>query len=120
MAGFQFPSLIPKVAPTLAGGLVLPPPGQPGVAVTPAAGVHLDIHKLVEDELKRATGTGALDGKTMAVLSVTTDRGVNLAVAHRETVETGLFRGQWTTELWVGKHFDKAPPAGGVQIIFAR
>lgn len=96
--------------------LILPPPGQQGVAVAAATAVSLDIHKLVADSLKNVP-----EGHTMAALSITTDRGVNLAIAHRDIVEQGILHGEWTTELWIGKSgWTSAVPEGGVQIMFSR
>lgn len=100
-------------------GLILPPLGEKGVAVARATAVHIDIHKEVARVL-----TGVKPGATMAALSITTDAGVNLAIAHKKIITSGpdfLKGGEWGVELWIGKSgWDRTPPAGGVQIMFSK
>lgn len=85
-----------------------PPPAPPGVATVRTPAVHLDIQREVAAML---AGVGA--GRTMAVLTVRTGRGINLAVAHK-------WNHQWSTELWVGKSGWDQPVAGGVAVAFSR
>lgn len=92
-----------------------PPPGVPGVVVLPPPAVHLDIHTQVQKFLKAELK----DGQTMAMLSLTTDQGLNLAIAHKEKVTEGFFEGDWIVESWIGKSgFDK-PLAGGIQVMWS-
>ena len=80
-----------------------------GVVTVPQSSVHLDIQRHVAQMLE-----GVPEGRTMAVVSILTDKGLNLAVAHK-------FNQAWSTALWVGKSgWDKEPLAGGVTVSFSR
>lgn len=86
-----------------------------GVVTVPPSAVHLDIHKAVQQALQ-----GVKDGQTMAVVNVQTGRGVNLAIAHRERVTTGVFKGDWIVETWVGKSGWQQPVEGGATLAWSR
>ena len=83
-----------------------------GVVTVPARDVHIDIQAEVAKSLKDVP-----DGKTMAILSLQTHAGGNLAVAHR-------FNKHWGVVAWVGKSgWDqplKRSAAGGVSIAYSR
>lgn len=96
-------------------GVLQPPPLLPGVVITPPAAVHIDVHDQVSKFLK----TEVAPGKTVALVSLTTDRGLNFALAHKRTVTEGFLEGDWVVESWIGKSgFDK-PLAGGIQVMWS-
>lgn len=91
-----------------------------GVVTVPATSIHESIQRQAMETLK-----GVKEGHTMAVLSVHTQSGVNLAIAHRQTIESGVLKGgEFQIVTWVGKSgWDKplmARPDGGVSIAFSR
>lgn len=86
-----------------------------GVVTVPTQAVHIDIQDQV---MKSLAGVGA--GKTMAVVNVQTGKGMNLAIAHRETVEDGFLKGEWTVATWVGKSGWNAPVVGGATVAWSR
>jgi hypothetical protein len=92
-------------------------PGTPprGVVVVPASVPHIDIHAEVQKFLKAEL----TDGQTMAILSLKTDTGLNLAIAHKEKVADGFFEGDWIVEGWVGKSGWDKPLAGGIQVMWS-
>lgn len=79
-----------------------------GVAVVLTEAVHLDIQQEVATML-----AGVAPGRTMAVFTIKTARGVNLAVAHK-------WDHAWSTHLWIGKSGWDQPVAGGVALAFSR
>lgn len=82
-----------------------------GVVTVPTMAIHESIQRHVTESLK-----GVEPGRTMAVLSIHTEKGVNLAIAHK-------FNDQWNAVLWVGKSgWDKplSRPDGGVSISYSR
>ncbi len=97
-----------------------PPPAPPGVVVAPPQVVHLDIHDQVMKSLQRDVEPG----HTLAMLSIQTGKGINLAVAHKEKVTDGFFEGDWVVESWIGKSGWDQPIdkgwAGGVQVMWSR
>ena len=86
-----------------------------GVVTVPPEAVHIDIHDQVMKSL-----AGIKDGKTMAVVNVQTGRGMNLAVAHREQVAEGIWKGSWTVATWIGKSGWSEPIAGGATVAWSR
>lgn len=86
-----------------------------GVVTVPASAVHIDITDQVMKILE-----GVEDGKTMAVVNVQTRRGINLAIAHRERVADGIWKGSWTVATYVGKSGWSEPVAGGATIAWTR
>lgn len=91
-----------------------------GVVTVPAGSIHESIQRRAAEALH-----GVTDGHTMAVLSVHTQSGVNLAIAHRHTVESGILKGgEFQVVAWIGKSgWDKpllSRPDGGVSIAFSR
>lgn len=83
-----------------------------GVVTAPSSAIHESIKRQTAELLK-----GVPDGKTMAVVSVHTQAGVNLALAHK-------FNEHFEVVGWIGKSgWDKpllSRPAGGVSLAFAR
>jgi len=90
-------------------------PPKPGVAVMPPSLIHLDIHEQVSKFLK----TELKEGQTMVALSLQTDRGLNIAIAHKEKVADGFFEGDWVVESWIGKSGWDKPLAGGIQVMWS-
>jgi hypothetical protein len=96
---------------------LVPPPG---VVVAPPETVHFDIHDQVMKSLRRDVEPG----HTMAMVSIQTDRGVNLAIAHKEKLANGFFAGDWVVEGWIGKSGWDQPLkqgwASGVQVMWSK
>lgn len=87
-----------------------------GVVTVHPQSVHQTIKEQVDAALK-----GVKEGKTMAVLNVKTGSGLNLAVAHRIPVESGILKGgEWEIVTWVGKSGWQKPIEGGVSVSFSR
>lgn len=87
-----------------------------GVVTVPAESVHQSIKEQVA-----ATLQGVKAGKTMAVLSIKTGSGANLAIAHRDTFDSGILKGtEWEVVSWVGKSGWQKPVNGGVSVAFSR
>lgn len=79
-----------------------------GVVTMAPSSIHLDIREQVAKSL-----AGVPDGKTMAVVNVTTKAGVNLAIAHK-------FNDHWMVDLYVGKSGWQSPVEGGATVAFSR
>jgi hypothetical protein len=80
----------------------------PGVVIVPPRAVHLDIKAQVAKAL-----AGVDPGDTMAVLSVQTKAGFNLAVAHK-------FNDEWQVAAYIGKSGWQSPVEGGVSVSYSR
>lgn len=92
------------------------PQGFAGVVTVAPQSVHQSIKSQVDAALK-----GVKEGKTMAVLNVKTGAGLNLAIAHRRTIETGILKGgEWEVVTWVGKSGWSKPIDKGVSVSFTR
>ena len=79
-----------------------------GVITVPTTSVHLDIQEQVRKSL-----AGLPSGQTMAVLNVTTGKGINLAVAHK-------LNQHFEVVAYVGKSGWDQPVEGGVSVSFSR
>jgi hypothetical protein len=79
-----------------------------GVVSVGPQSVHQSIKSQVEDALR-----GVKDGKTMAILTVKTGAGANLAVAHK-------INEQWEAIMFVGKSGWQQPIQGGVSVTYSR
>lgn len=79
-----------------------------GVVTVPQASVHQSIREQVDQALR-----GVKAGKTMAILTVHTGSGANLAVAHK-------FNDHFEVISWVGKSGWDKPVTGGVAITYSR
>lgn len=79
-----------------------------GVVTVPAQSVHQSIKDQVDAALQ-----GVKEGKTMAVLTVKTGAGANVAIAHK-------MGDDWSVALFVGKSGWQQPISGGVSIAFSR
>lgn len=87
-----------------------------GVVTTAPTDVHQSIREQVSSTLQ-----GVKEGRTMAILNIKTGSGVNLAVAHKHTVETGIFKGgEWEVLTYIGKSGWQKPIEGGVSVAFSR
>jgi hypothetical protein len=95
-------------------------PHTPGVVVASPETVHVDIHDQVMKSLRRDVEPG----HSLAMVSITTDRGVNLAFAHKERAENGVFEGDWVVESYIGKSGWDQPLnkgwGGGVQVMWSK
>lgn len=102
------PRFVPRQAPT--------PTPLVGVVTVPSESVHVSIRAQVDAALQ-----GVKQGKTMAVLTVKTERGVNLAIAHRDAFTSGLLKDvEWQVVLYAGKSGWDRPVDGGVSVSFTR
>lgn len=79
-----------------------------GVVTVAPKSVHQSIKSQVDAALQ-----GVKAGKTMAILNVTTESGVNLAIAHR-------INEHFEVVSWIGKSGWQQPIAGGVSIAYSR
>lgn len=79
-----------------------------GVVTVPSASVHQSIQAQVHQALQ-----GVKEGKTMAILTVQTGSGANLAIAHK-------FNDHFEVVTYVGKSGWQSPVAGGVSVAFSR
>lgn len=79
-----------------------------GVVTVPAQSVHQSIKSQVDDALR-----GVKAGQTMAVLTVKTGSGANLAIAHK-------INEHFEVVSWVGKSGWQKPLEGGVSVAFSR
>lgn len=79
-----------------------------GVVTVEPQSVHQSIKAQVDDALR-----GVKEGKTMAILTVQTGSGLNMAVAHR-------FNEHFEVVSWVGKSGWQKPIEGGVSVVFSR
>jgi hypothetical protein len=86
-----------------------------GVVTVPREAVHIDIAEQVQKAL-----AGVADGKVMAVVNVQTGKGMNLAIAYREKVADGIWKGSWTVGAYVGKSGWNAPVEGGATVAWSR
>lgn len=99
-----------------------PPPNQPqGVVITPPGAVHIDIHEQVMKSLRKDVEPGHF----VAMVGIQTDRGINFAVARKDHVTEGIFKGDWVVESWIGKSGWNKPLStdgfqGGVQVMWSR
>ena len=91
------------MAPSLNGT-----PTGDGVVTVPTTSVHLDIQEQVRKSL-----AGLPEGRTMAVLNVTTQKGINLAIAHK-------LNDHFEVVGYIGKSGWDQPVEGGVAVAFAR
>lgn len=79
-----------------------------GVVTVPPGAVHASIKAQVDAALH-----GVKQGKTMAILTVKTGAGANLAVAHK-------FNEHWEIVSYVGKSGWQTPIEGGVSVSYSR
>ena len=79
-----------------------------GVVTVPPQSVHQTIKQQVDDALR-----GVKEGKTMAVLTVKTGAGANLAIAHK-------INDHFEVVSWIGKSGWQKPIEGGVSVSFSR
>ena len=79
-----------------------------GVVVVPPQSVHQTIKQQVDDALR-----GVKEGKTMAVLTVKTGAGANLAIAHK-------INDHFEVVSYIGKSGWQSPISGGVSVAFSR
>jgi len=84
----------------------------PGVATVSAQ----EAPKRIAASIRSQVAKALLDvpaGRTMAVVSIQTGAGVNLALAHK-------FNNHWTAELYLGKSGWDQPVQGGALVTFSR
>lgn len=79
-----------------------------GVVQVPEQSVHQSIKSQVDAALQ-----GVKAGKTMAILTVKTGTGANLAVAHK-------FNEHFEVVSWIGKSGWQSPVEGGVALTYSR
>lgn len=79
-----------------------------GVVTVAPQSVHQSIRSQVDNALR-----GVKEGQTMAILTVKTGAGANLAVAHRIGED-------WTVAAFVGKSGWQSPIEAGVSVSFSR
>jgi hypothetical protein len=79
-----------------------------GVQSVPAQSVHQLIKSQVDEALR-----GVKDGKTMAILTVKTGSGANIAVAHK-------VNDHFEVVSWIGKSGWQKPLEGGVSVAYSR
>lgn len=79
-----------------------------GVVTVAPQSVHQSIKSQVDAALK-----GVKEGKTMAILTVKTGSGLNLAVAHK-------LNDHFEVVSWVGKSGWQKPIEGGVSVSYSR
>lgn len=90
----------------------MPPTKEQGVVTVPLSSIHESIQRSVDESLKHVE-----PGTTMAVLSLHTQTGINLAIAHK-------FNDHFKVVTWIGKSgWDKPlkkDGAGGVSFTYSR